>query len=278
MAPIDDSPKLDATKTKYVQSCVGSMLYYARAVDSTMLPAINEISGQQSAPTVNTMKACRMLMDYASTYPTAIIRYHASDMVLHIDSDAAYLVLPNARSRYAGHYFLSNTPPPHPAKPNPKPNGAVLTICKTVRGVMASAAETETGGVYGNAQEAIACRTSLLALGHPQPPTPLKTDNSTANSFAHANIRQRRSKTWDMRWNWLREKETHKQLRIYWDKGQNNNADYFTKHHSPAHHMLMRPQYVLNAHSVAQLIEKISKLTARLPVRHFRLPGARVCS
>jgi hypothetical protein len=222
------------------------------------------------------MKACTMLMDYASTHPNAIIRYHASDMILHIDSDAAYLVLPNARSRYAGLYFLSDNPPAFPAKPNPKPNGAVLTICKTIRNVMASAAESETGGVFGNAQEAIACRISLLALGHPQPATPLKTDNSTAHSFVHANIKQRRSKTWDMRWNWLRDKETHKQLRIYWEKGQSNNADYFTKHHPPAHHILMRPRYVLNAHQIATSL--ISKLKAKQTRRPFRLPGARVCS
>jgi hypothetical protein len=131
LAPIDESPKLDKTKTIYVQSCVGSFLYYAQAVDATMLPVINEISGNQATPTtVNTRNACKMLMDYAATYPLASIRYFASDMVPHIDSDAAYLVLPNARSRYAGHYFLSDRPPPPPAKPTPKPNGAIMTtIC-----------------------------------------------------------------------------------------------------------------------------------------------------
>jgi hypothetical protein len=46
----------------------------------------------------------------------------------------------------------------------------------------------------------------LPGFGHPQLATPLKTDNSTSNSFVHANIKQRRSKTWDMRWNWLRDK------------------------------------------------------------------------
>jgi hypothetical protein len=236
-----------------------------------MLPAINEISGSQAAPTQKTMRACKMLLDYAATYPVAILRYHDSDMALHIDSDAAYLVLPNARSRYAGHYYLSNNPPSPPEKPNPQPNGPILTICKTIWGVMSSAAEAETGGVYGNAQEAIACPISLRALGHPQAATPIKTDNSTSNSFVHANIKQRRSKTWDMQWNWLRDKTTHQQLCIYWDRGQNNDADYFTKHHPPTHHLAMRPKYVLNAH-------KISNQNGYPPVCRFRLPGARVCS
>jgi hypothetical protein len=115
LAPIDDIPKLDISGIHYLQSTVGSLLYYARAVDAMMLPAINEISGRQAAPTQKTMDACKMILDYAATHPNAIVRYHASDMALHVDSEAAYLVLPNAGSRYAGHYYLSDAPPAVPA-------------------------------------------------------------------------------------------------------------------------------------------------------------------
>ena len=197
------------------------------------------------------MNACMMLLEYAATYPLAIIRYHASDMALNTDTDAAYLVFPNAQSRYAGHYILSDTPPLPPEMPNPKPNDAILTVCKTIRNVTTSAAEAETASVYGNGQEIITICISLQAIGHPQLATPLKTDNSMSNSFVHANIKQRRSKTWDMPWNWLRDKETHQQLRsMYWARGTDNNADYFTKHHPPSHHLTTRPKYVLNAHQV----------------------------
>jgi hypothetical protein len=129
----------------------------------------------------------------------------------------SYLVLPNARSRYAGHYIiLSDTPPPPPEIPNPKPNGAILTVCKTIRNVMTSAAKAETaGGVFGNRQEIIAIRILLKALGHPQLATPLKTNNSTSNSFVHANIKQRHSKTWDMRWNWPRDRATQPPATTY---------------------------------------------------------------
>ena len=50
-----------------------------------MLPAINEISTQQSHPTTDTNAKAQMLMDYAYTYPNATIRYKASDMQLHVD-------------------------------------------------------------------------------------------------------------------------------------------------------------------------------------------------
>ena len=61
-------------------------------------------------------------MDYIATYPTAYIRYHASQMILNIDSDAAYLVAPKARSRVAGYYPLSCDPQ---LQPNPPLNGAI---------------------------------------------------------------------------------------------------------------------------------------------------------
>ena len=80
MAPDpDDSDLLDKKATKIIQYIVGTMLYYARSVDPTILRAINEI-------------------------------YKASNMVLHVDSDAAYLTMPEARSCYAGHFYLSNWP------------------------------------------------------------------------------------------------------------------------------------------------------------------------
>ena len=83
------------------------------------------------------------------------------------------------------------------------PNGPIHTECRTIRSVVGSAAEAETAGLYGNAQMGVVIRRALIEMGHPQPATPLKTDNATANSFVHANICQKRSKTWDMRFNWL---------------------------------------------------------------------------
>ena len=111
VANSDTSPPLDKKGTQHVQAISGTFLYYdARAVDPTILVALNEISNNQAKPTVLTGKACNMLLDFLATHPDATIRYYASDMILCIIADAAYLVLPNARSRCAGVYFLSNLP------------------------------------------------------------------------------------------------------------------------------------------------------------------------
>ena len=47
----DTSNLLSPTQTKYVQTVVGTLLYYAHALDSTMLPALNDIGSQQAQPT-----------------------------------------------------------------------------------------------------------------------------------------------------------------------------------------------------------------------------------
>lgn len=95
-----------------------------------------------------------------------------------------------------------------------------------------------------NAKLAVPMRTTLTEMGHPQPPTPIRTDNSTANGIVNSTIRQNRSKAIDMRFYWLRDRVEQNQFHIYWAPGANNLADYFTKHHSPQHHLAVRPIYV----------------------------------
>jgi hypothetical protein len=237
-------PTLDKAGTQCVQAINGTLLYYARAVDPTMLPALNEISAQQASPTALTTTKCNQLLDYAATYPNAVIRYHASQMVLHVDTDAAYLVLPKARSRIAGHYFLSDLPPPPPAKPTPRLNGPIHTECRTLHSVVASAAEAECGGLFHNSQTAIPIRNTHIAIGHPQPPTPIKTDNTTALGIVTSLMNPKRFKTWDMRYHWIEDRVLAKHIRPYWDKGIHNWADYFTKNHPPVYHNIMLYKYL----------------------------------
>ena len=56
-------------------------------------------------------------------------------------------------------------------------------------------AEAETGGLFYNAQTGLMIQTALDELGHLQPTTHLKTDNSTATSFANSSLKQKQSKS-----------------------------------------------------------------------------------
>ena len=122
-------------------------MYYGRAIDYTILPALNEISAQQSKPTKNTLKEIDMLLDYLHTCPNGKIRYFAGTMQLMIDSDAVYLVMPGAKSRIAGHYVMESSP--YPDNYNRAPhNGATSIECCTLKHVVHSAAEAECGGLF----------------------------------------------------------------------------------------------------------------------------------
>ena len=259
--PPDTTKKLDANGKKRIQSICGSFLYYARAVDPTILPALNEIAVQQAAPTLETNKKVQMLMDYLYTYPNAKLRFYAGNMNLKVDSDAAYLVLPNARSRVAGHFYLEATPKPHKAYQANK-NAPILTECYTLKNVVSSAAEAECGGIFHNCVVAISIRNVLNDMFHPQSKTQVTTDNTTATSFVHSAMRAKRSKSWDMKYNWLRERTAQNQFEVKWEKGATNQADYFTKHHSPRIHKALRHEYVLKGHNIQQNITKNESLTS----------------
>jgi hypothetical protein len=123
-------------------------------------------------------------------------------------------------------------------------NRAILIISKVLKHVMSLAAEAEIGAVFVNAKEGAVLRTTLQELGHPQPPTPMKTDNNTTTGYINGTIKQKRRKAMDMRFYWIKDRVKQGQFNMYWGLGNQNLADYFTKHHSPAHHKKMREIYI----------------------------------
>jgi hypothetical protein len=73
--PIDDSPKLNKEDKRFIQEVTGTFLFYARAVDPTMLVALGSLAVEQASPTENTMKKCKQFLDYAATQEDAVITY-----------------------------------------------------------------------------------------------------------------------------------------------------------------------------------------------------------
>ena len=123
-------------------------------------------------------------------------------------------------------------------------NGNAFIVCRILKFIVSSAAEAEIAGLFMNAKMALPIRQALIEMGHPQPPTKIKTDNSTADGFVNNKIKQNRSKAIDMRFYWLKCRQQQQQFEIYWEAGKTNFADYFTKHHSPTHHRAVRPIYL----------------------------------
>ena len=69
-------PLPDSKGTKYIQKAVGSFLFYSRALNSIMLPDLNDIRTQQAVPTLQSKEHIQQLLDYVNTYPNDFLRYN----------------------------------------------------------------------------------------------------------------------------------------------------------------------------------------------------------
>jgi hypothetical protein len=169
-------------------------------------------------------------------------------MVLHIHSDVSYLLVSKARSRLGGLFFLGNKSPEQDTL-----KGSILNVASIIKNVFASAVESEVGACFHNAQSGAPLRVTLTELGHTQPPTPLRTDNSTVFGIMNETIKKKQSKAMDMGYHWLTDRFRQKQFDAHWCPGRENLGDYHTKHHSVQHHKYMRHLILHEANSLQVL-------------------------
>jgi hypothetical protein len=66
--------------------------------------------------------------------------------------------------------------------------------------------DAEIGSVFLNAKETIFLQTTLEEMGHPQPPTPLRTDNTTSTGYSNDTIKQRCTRAMDMIFYWVKDR------------------------------------------------------------------------
>jgi hypothetical protein len=181
-------------------------------------------------------------------------------MLLQVHSDASYLNEPDGRSTAGGHYFLGK--PPIDNQPIFL-NGPIYSLCTTLKHVAASAAEAELGALFLNTQEVKILRLILQEMGHPQPPTPIHCDNSTAVGISNSTVKRQRSRAMEMRYFWIIDQVRNRYVRILWHPGMENLGDYVTKHHSPKHHQHVRPYYTQQLHSPRELIRALKPSVLR---------------
>ena len=224
----------------------GTLLYYRWAVNNTILTALSAVATEQAKPTQKMMEVIKQLLDYCATQEDAIISYRASQMILAVHSDAGYCNEKKSRSRAGGRFFLRDD------DDNPRNNGAILTLATIIKVVMSLVVEAELGALYLNAREVVYLRQILTEMGHPQPRTPIQTNNSTAEGVVNKKIQPKCTKAMDMRFHWLRDREAQEQFRIYWRRGKTNLADYFTKHHPPSHHANVRSEFLTRVIDLAE--------------------------
>jgi hypothetical protein len=222
---------------------------------------LNDIDTEQTKATYRTQATTHQLLDYLTTHPASTIWYHASDMMLHIHSDASYLSVSNARSRMGGIFFCGDKPPNEDIL-----NGSILNVTAVIKNVVAPSAESEVGGCFQNAQSDTPLRITVIELGYKKPATPLRTDTSTAFGIVNETIKQKRSNAMDMRYRWLTERVRQKQFDVYWRPGHENLGDYHTTHHSAQNNKYMRGLILHEANNLHVLRVCVKLLPLRMPL------------
>jgi hypothetical protein len=107
-------------------------------------------------------------------------------MTLAVHTDALYLSEHNTRSRASAHFYLTN-------KGDEKfNNGAILNFAIIIKNVMFLASE-----VYYSCKLAVLIRTALEKMGDMHPPTPVTTDNITAQGLTIGTMTPKASKSMD---------------------------------------------------------------------------------
>jgi hypothetical protein len=138
------SPALSDKDVDKLQQLTGTLLYYARAIDQTLIVTINVLASEQSRSTAVTADKVIKLLNCCNTHPETKIRYHASDMILLIHSDASYLSEKEANSIAGGFFYMGSST----SVDKKLTNRAILIISKVLKHVMSSAAEAEIGAVF----------------------------------------------------------------------------------------------------------------------------------
>jgi hypothetical protein len=196
----DFSPTLPLDKIKYIQRVVGALLYYALAVDCTLVPAVTAISSAQAQPTQPVLDALNHLLGYAAANPHATLVFRASDMRLHVAVDGSHLSRPNSRSVAGAFFFIGDANDPTII------NGPVECMSTIIPVVTASAGETEYASLFMAGQKACPLRQTLFDMGYPQQATIIPVDNTCAIGLANDVVKSRRSKSVDMRLHWIRDR------------------------------------------------------------------------
>lgn len=169
---------------------------------------LNSLAPEQPKGIEETKEAMQHFLNYCANHPDTTVRFHASDMILKINSDASYLSELEARSRVGGYFPLRNK------DDNLQNNGAIHAIARIIKNVKLSSAEAEITGVFINEKEAVPIRQSLEETGHPQPPTESIIDNQAAHRILNKSCKQTRSKEIDMNYYWVRDRIAQKKFKL----------------------------------------------------------------
>ncbi len=184
--PINISPKLSLEEIKEIQCIISCILYYARAINISVLMALSSIAIKQTKGTTSTMEKANQCLDYLVTNPNATMRFRVSDMIMNVHSDTLYLSKANTCSRACRNIFLWVGLPKTATLSNstvhflPYVPSSVLSSCLQLKPNLELS--------FSTAKRVKFFRMTLEELGHLQPKTMVNCNNATAVGIANITV------------------------------------------------------------------------------------------
>ena len=105
--PIDSSPLLSAPDKIRLQEIRGSLLYFARCINCTILATLGSIGTNISDGTERVAAMNAYILNFCAKSRNPKVRYYSRDMQLCGHIDASYLFVSKVRSRAAAYFYLS---------------------------------------------------------------------------------------------------------------------------------------------------------------------------
>jgi hypothetical protein len=137
---IEEAEESPALKPKYVnrlQKLVGTLLYYKRAVEPTVIMSVNVLASLQTKETAETADKIIKLLNYCKTHLDVILRYHTSYMIFNIHSDTSYLSEMEDNIRSGGFFYMGR----NTDTANRLANGEIMITKVVLKHIMSSATE-----------------------------------------------------------------------------------------------------------------------------------------
>ena len=107
MLPLPTQGQSWASSNKNLSKVTGTFLYYARAVNGTMLTTLSALTTEQAKPAATMMQKNKQSPNYAASNSNVMLTYNASNMVLAVHHNASHLDEKQAQSRAGRHFSFS---------------------------------------------------------------------------------------------------------------------------------------------------------------------------
>jgi len=226
----DKSLPATLEEKQFIQQVVGAVLYYSRAVGYSVITAICKVAREQSAPTKETVKKVKRILQYLYWHRNEAIKFTPQEMILQCHSDASYLSEPISKSRIAGIFWIGED---IILNPKYKIDGVISVDTHVVKNICTSIAEAEYTACFNNCITALRYQSFLEDLGYPQI-TPIKiyVDNDCSKGVANRTSKEKRLKHMNMRLHKVRELVDDKIVDVLWCSSKDNIADFGTKNFS----------------------------------------------